>query len=141
LIETYPDLLSKSFFPDENVTIGTEALQRAIYCQNPPLISLLVGAGVPLNHAAKGDYPAVVEATQFGAQWIVDYLFKIGAKKCGLEETEEQTEDPADSDEVSDTYRGGDKSLKADMAVGWETLKIPVLLRPGSIKMWHKVTA
>ena len=109
LIETYPDLLSKSFFPDENVTIGTEALQQAIYCQNPPLISLLVGAGVPLNYAAKGDYPPVVEAIQFGAPWIVDYPLKIGAEKCGLEQTEEQTEDPADSDEVSDTYRGGIK--------------------------------
>jgi ankyrin repeat protein len=62
-------------------TIGMEALERAIIVKNPTVISILVEAGVPLNHKRQNpdDLPIIV-AKMHAAEWIVALLLSLGAQ-------------------------------------------------------------
>ena len=62
-------------------TIGMEALKRAIIAKNPTVISILVEAGVPLNHKRQNpdDLPIIV-AKMDAAEWIVALLLSLGAQ-------------------------------------------------------------
>ena len=67
---------------EDNLTIGMQALERAIIIKNPTIISILVTeAGVSINHDTPRpqDNPIIIAKT-YAAQWIVDFLLSLGAE-------------------------------------------------------------
>lgn len=83
--------------PDNNDTVGQEALMMAIMDPAPDVILFLVReVGVPLNErwaSFKGMLPVAVAKTEC-SRWVVDFLLRIGAEDVAVDE---------------DTLRGNDR--------------------------------
>lgn len=65
---------------EDGLTIGMQALERAIITKNPTIISILVAkAGVTINHdtLSPRDSPIIIAKT-YAAQWIVNFLLSLG---------------------------------------------------------------
>ncbi|KAI1775685.1 ankyrin [Hypoxylon cercidicola] len=75
-----PSLLSRPSV--DRISLGMEAMLRAVLRQNAAVISLLVKLGVPLSEGYRytSSEPPIVVAKRIGADWIVDLLLSLGAK-------------------------------------------------------------